>query len=69
MSAQITYFAVQEKEVESKEADTDLNVLDLDILPFAFAELLERHQFASYTVDGNGFCVQNEGLGRVLEAL
>ena len=50
-----TYFAVEIQEIEREETDTDLNVLDLDVLAFSPTEFLERHQFPRGLVDGYGF--------------
>jgi hypothetical protein len=46
-----------------------LNILYLDVFSFSLAEFLKWHQFASDAINGNGFCIQHEGLGIFLEAL
>jgi hypothetical protein len=63
------YFSVQIQKIESKEANADLDVFNLDILSFPLAEFLKWQQFTSYKVNRNGFCIQHEGMCSVFEAL
>jgi hypothetical protein len=63
------YFAIEIQKIKSKEADADLDILNLDIFSLPLAEFLERHQFASGTINRDGFRVQHKGLRILLEAL
>lgn len=49
-----SHFAVKIQHIKCKETDSDLDILNLDIFPFSFAELLEGHEFTREAVDSNG---------------
>lgn len=64
-----THFAVQVEQVEREQTDADLDVLDLDILPFPSAQFLERKQLRSVLVDGHSLGVKYERLRTLFDAL
>jgi hypothetical protein len=64
-----TNLAVQIQEVEREQANSDLNILNFDIFALTLAEFLERHQLSSRAVDGDSFCIEDKGLGRIFDTL
>ncbi len=56
----LAYLAVKIEQIESKDADSNLDVFDLDVLALAPAQLLEGHKLASTLVYGNGLGVEYE---------
>ena len=64
-----THLAVQVEEIKRKQADADLDVLDLDVLALPPAELLEWHQLARRAVNSYRLRIEHEGLGVLLDTL
>ena len=54
-------FTIQEKKVESENADFDFHVLDFDILLLASHELLKRKDFFFVEIPGYRFAIQDKG--------
>jgi hypothetical protein len=65
----ITHFAVEVQQIKSKQTNADLDVLNFDVFAFAFAQFLEWHQLARYSINSDSFGIQDEGLRDVLYAL
>jgi hypothetical protein len=63
----LTYFAIEEEQIKSKDADFDFDVLDLHILPLACHELLERQHFLLVNVPSYRFAVKDETRGAILD--
>lgn len=55
-----TYLAVQEHQVESKEADLDLDVFDPDVLLCPSSELLEGPEGTGGLLERDNLAVENE---------
>ena len=64
-----THLAVQVEEIKRKQADADLDVLDLDVLALPPAELLEGKQLRRVLVDGHRLGVEHERLRALFDAL
>ena len=64
-----THLAIQVEEIKRKQADADLDVLDLDVLAFPPAELLEWKQLRRVLVDGHRLGVKDERLRTLFDAL
>jgi hypothetical protein len=64
-----THLAVEVQQVEREKAYADLDIVDLDVLALAPAQLLERQQLLRRLVDRDGLRVEHKRLCRVFEAL
>lgn len=61
------YLAVEIEDVEREDADFDLHVLDLDILPLSRHKLLEWQHLLLNHVPGDCFAVKDKALGALLD--
>jgi hypothetical protein len=55
-----TDLAIQIQKIESKQADSDLDVFHLDIFPLPATQLLEWHEFTRRLVYSDSFRIQDE---------
>jgi hypothetical protein len=60
------YLSIEEQQIKCKDADLDLDIFGLDILPLARHQLLEWENLLVDSVPSNSLTIQNETIDILL---